>query len=168
MSEDEDAAEVSIADGKLSARKASGVAAMQLLLTGCTEDDVNLSRDMAGFSIKAKQTSQGVKVVIYNLNCETMAEDGYNILTGLPEGTTIQDVRLSNENAERMSVRILSGNLSTGIGETTLSGDLTEEGLIYDMEGRIVAKGNVSEELRKLPAGIYVLNIGGKTLKVKK
>ena len=67
-----------------------------------------------------------------------------------------------------MSVRILSGDLSTGIGETTLSGDLTEEGLIYDMEGRIVAKGNVSEELRKLPAGIYVLNIGGKTLKVKK
>ena len=72
MSEDEDAAEVSIADGMLSARKASGVAAMQLLLTGCIEDDVNLSRDMAGFSIKAKQTSQGVKVVIYNLNCETM------------------------------------------------------------------------------------------------
>ena len=166
MSEDTDAATVSIAEGSLRMTNAEGATAMQFMLTGCTEDDICLSSDLVGFSMKARQTKQGVKVIVYNFNDESLDANEHDILTNLPEGTQVADVRLSNEMAERTPARIV-GSSVVGVNTNTLS-ETDASGLIYDMEGRIVAKGSLSDELRRLPAGTYILCVEGKTLKVTK
>ena len=74
---------------------------MQFMLTGCTEDDICLSSDLVGFSMKARQTKQGVKVIVYNFNDESLDANEHDILTNLPEGTQVADVRLSNEQCRR-------------------------------------------------------------------
>lgn len=166
MSEDTDAATVSIAEGSLRMTNAEGATAMQFMLTGCTEDDICLSSNLVGFSMKARQTKQGVKVIVYNFNDESLDASEHDILTNLPEGTQVADVRISNEMAERMPARIVGSNV-VGVNTNTLS-ETDASGLIYDMEGRIVAKGSLSDELRRLPAGTYILCVEGKTLKVTK
>jgi len=140
---------------------ADEVAALQLTVSGANAAQLQLNSDLRSrFSVSMRDVSDGVRIVVYSPMGNTLAPGEHQLLSGLPAGATVTDVRLVDSEAQRLSVRVFGS--TTAIDEL-MADDMDLETMpIYDLSGRRVGKWNT------LPRGIYIVNLNGKQFKVRK
>jgi Leucine-rich repeat (LRR) protein len=140
---------------------ADEVAALQLTVSGANAAQLQLNSDLRSrFSVSMRDISDGVRIVVYSPMGNTLVPGEHQLLSGLPAGATVTDVRLVDSEAQRLSVRVFGS--TTAIDEL-MADDMDMETLpIYDLSGRRVGKWNT------LPRGIYIVNLNGKQFKVRK
>lgn len=140
---------------------ADEVAALQLTVSGANAAQLQLNSDLRSrFSVSMRDVSDGVRIVVYSPMGNTLAPGEHQLLSGLPAGATVTDVRLVDSEAQRLSVRVFGS--PTAIDEL-MADDMNLETMpIYDLSGRRVGKWNT------LPHGIYIVNLNGKQFKVRK
>lgn len=140
---------------------ADEVAALQLTVSGANAAQLQLNSDLRSrFSVSMRDVTDGVRIVVYSPMGNTLAPGEHQLLSGLPAGATVTDVRLVDSEAQRLSVRVIGS--PTAIDEL-MADDMDLETMpIYDLSGRRVGKWNT------LPRGIYIVNLNGKQFKVRK
>lgn len=135
------------------------VAALQLTVTGATAQQLRVSEALQSqFSVAMRQVAGGVRIVAYSAEGRCLAPGVHQLLSGLPAGAAITDVRLSDSQARYLDVDY-QGAL-TGI-RTLTNGDALPDGVLFDMNGRRVGPW------QSLPDGIYIYN-GKKIKKITK
>lgn len=135
------------------------VAALQLTVTGATAQQLRVSEALQSqFSVAMRQVAGGVRIVAYSAEGRCLAPGVHQLLSGLPVGAAITDVRLSDSQARYLDVDY-QGAL-TGI-RTLSDGDALPDGVLFDLNGRRVGPW------QSLPDGIYIYN-GKKIKKITK
>ncbi|MBQ7634604.1 MAG: leucine-rich repeat protein [Bacteroidaceae bacterium] len=154
------------AGGTLRLTCADEVAALQFTLYGAGVADLSAATVPSGFRLSARQQADGsVRVLLYSLEGATLLSGEHTLLKGLPASTSLGDLRLTDVQGARLPAAVENG--ATGIDTMTATGSATGE--IYDMLGRRVAAGNVADEFRRLPAGVYIIKTAdGGEFKVRK
>lgn len=136
------------------------VAALQLTIAGATTATIAVPQQLRNlFSVSMKNVEGGVRVILYSPQGNSLAPGEHQLLSQMPQGAEITDVRLVDVEAQRLGVVI--GGETTAI-ETIDSSMITDEMHIYNLGGRRVGQWNT------LPAGIYIVRINGTQYKVKK
>lgn len=136
------------------------VAALQLTIAGATTATIAVPQQLRNlFSVSMKNVEGGVRVILYSPQGNSLASGEHQLLSQMPQGAEITDVRLVDVEAQRLGVVI--GGETTAI-ETIDSSMITDEMHIYNLGGRRVGQWNT------LPAGIYIVRINGTQYKVKK
>jgi hypothetical protein len=136
------------------------VAALQITVSGATARQLHVSEALSsGYSVVVRDVKDGVRIVLYSAEGKTLTAGQRQLLTGLPAGATVTDVRLSNSEARHLGVTI--DNETTGL--STVSAPFTADGMpVYDLNGRRLADWD------SLPKGIYIIRVNGKQYKVQK
>lgn len=136
------------------------VAALQLTIAGATSATITVPQQLRSlFSVSMKNMEGGVRVILYSPQGNSLTPGEHQLLSQMPQGAEITDVRLVDIEAQRLGVVI--GGETTAI-ETIDSSMITDEMPIYNLGGRRVGQWNT------LPAGIYIVRINGTQYKVKK
>ena len=98
--------------------------------------------------------------MIYSASGRTLQPGDYELLTRLPAGASVTDVRLSDAQARRLPVSVL-GSTATGI--SSVETDMQHAGQqVLDLGGRPVGSWST------LPQGVYIIRVNGKQYKVVK
>ena len=142
----------------------SDVAALQLFVSGASASQLALDADVQSrFKVAMRNVDGGVKVVIYSPIGQTLAAGTHRLMSSLPEGATISDVRLTDSEARPLGVSVnfttgTQGIVSMENGKLDIENESVE---CYDLLGRKIANGKSAQ-------GIYIINVNGKQYKVKK
>ena len=151
---------LSIEGDELTLRNDDAVAAMQLTITGATQRDISVNRDISSrFTVAMRQTDEGLRLVIYSVAGLTLQPGDYTLLSKLPEGATVANVCLSDANAHYLDFGI-DGAEATSINRIMDDGNYDIQ--VFDLNGRRLGSWE------SLPSGIYVIRSNGKQYKVKK
>lgn len=137
------------------------VAALQLTITGAALGQLRVSEALKSqFSVALREVDNGVRVVVYSAEGHTLTPGIHQLLTDLPAGAMVTDVRLSDAQAHHLDVTNEGGLTSI---RSVLSEQLIDsEPPIYDLNGRRLGAWET------LPEGVYVVRVNGKQYKVKK
>ncbi len=137
------------------------VAALQLTIRGCSKSQLQISEDLRNrFAVAMRDVADGVRLVIYSASGRTLQPGDYELLTRLPAGASVTDVRLSDAQARRLPVSVL-GSTATGI--SSVETDMQHAGQqVLDLGGRPVGSWST------LPQGVYIIRVNGKQYKVVK
>ena len=139
---------------------ADAVAALQLTIAGATQNQLRVSESLKSqFSVAMREVADGVRLVVWSADGHTLMPGIHQLLTGLPAGAMVTDVRLSDAEARHLDVTNESGATSISILNSQFSvGDAP----VFDLSGRRLGAWDT------LPEGIYVIRVNGKQYKVKK
>ena len=139
---------------------ADAVAALQLTITGATQHQLRVSDALKSqFSVAMREVANGVRLVVWSADGHTLMPGIHQLLTGLPAGAVVTDVRLSDSEARHLdvtndgdvtSISILNSQFSTG------------DAPVFDLNGRRLGAWET------LPEGLYIIRVNGKQYKVKK
>ena len=141
------------------------VAALQFTIIGARESDIVRGTGLPkGFSISAHNVPGGVKIVICSFDGQYLTQGSHALLKGLPAGSAVTDVRMADPEAQYLNTVIDA--VTTGISGNQLSVDA--EGIIYTTDGQRVGSGSVQQQLERLPAGSYIIQIGNEQFKIRK
>ncbi len=141
------------------------VAALQFTIIGARESDIVRGTGLPkGFSISAHNVPGGVKIVICSFDGQYLTQGSHALLKGLPAGSAVTDVRMADPEAQHLNTVIDA--VTTGINGNQLSADA--EGIIYTTDGQRVGSGSVQQQLERLPAGSYIIQIGNEQFKIRK
>ena len=141
------------------------VAALQFTIIGARESDIVRGTGLPkGFSISAHNVPGGVKIVICSFDGQYLTQGSHALLKGLPAGAAVTDVRMADPEAQYLNTVIDA--VTTGISGNQLSADA--EGIIYTTDGQRVGSGSVQQQLERLPAGSYIIQIGNEQFKIRK
>ncbi|MBR1548209.1 MAG: leucine-rich repeat protein, partial [Prevotella sp.] len=134
------------------------VAALQLTISGATARQLRISDDVRSrFTVAVRDVAGGVRVVVYSPEGRTLAAGMHSLLTGMPAGASITDVRLADSQARYLDVALDGTTTSLSAVRTLLQ---TPDAVVYDLSGRRMGS------LDSLPEGIYLINVNGKQYKV--
>ena len=151
---------LSMEGSELMLHNSDAVAALQLTITGATQRDITVNRDLSSrFNVAMRQTNDGVRIVIYSTAGCTLQPGNYTLLSQLPTGAIVTDVCLSDAKARYLGFTI-DGAEVTSIDQ--LMADENQDMKVYDLNGRRLGSWT------SLPSGIYVVRTNGKQYKVKK
>ena len=139
---------------------ADAVAALQLTIAGATQNQLRVSESLKSqFSVAMREVADGVRLVVWSADGHTLMPGIHQLLTGLPAGAMVTDVRLSDAEARHLDVTNEGGATSISILNSQFSvGDAP----VFDLSGRRLGAWDT------LPEGIYVIRVNGKQYKVKK
>lgn len=134
------------------------VATLQLHVSGTRAEELTVGSDLRGvFSVSMRNVADGVRIVVYSAAGHTLAPGEHQLLSGLPAGATVTDARLVDADARRLGSSITA---ATAVPSVAVSQQLS--GRVFDLQGRPLG------EWCTLPQGVYILNVNGKQVKVKK
>ena len=135
------------------------VAALQFTVYGASSRQLRVSEALRGnFSVSMRDVEGGVRIVAYSASGATLAPGEHELLTSLPAGSTVTDVRLADAEARHLGVTIVGD--ATAVESIAMPSQYT--GQVYDLSGRSVGSWET------LPQGIYIIRVNGKQYKVKK
>jgi hypothetical protein len=141
------------------------VAALQFTIVGARESDIVRGTGLPkGFSISAHNVPGGVKIIICSFDGQYLPQGCHALLKGLPAGSAVTDVRMADPEAQYLNTVIEV--IATGISGSQLPADA--EGMIFTTDGQRVGSGSVQQQLERLPAGTYIIQIGNEQFKIKK
>lgn len=149
---------LAIEGDRLRVANTDAVAALQLTITDQQADNLTLSPELRGFALSKRQVGEDTRVVIYNLNGRCVEAGEHDLLTGLDPKAAISTVRLTDAEANYLSVTIR--DLATAI--SLLNDGLPVGAEVFDLSGRRVTSFETA------PAGTYVIKQGNKQFKVRK
>ena len=136
------------------------VAGIQLTIAGATTADISVTQEMRSlFNVSMKNVSDGVRIVFYSPQGNTLAPGEHTLIDRIPNGAEVVDARLVDTEAQYLSIS--TGGQTTAI-ETVDSSMIGRDTPIYNLAGRRVGEWNT------LPAGVYIIQLNGKPYKVKK
>ena len=137
------------------------VAALQLTISGAAMGQLRVSEALKGqFSVAMREVVGGVRLVVWSADGHTLMPGVHQLLTGLPVGAVVTDVRLSDAQARHLDVTNEGG--LTGIRSVLSEQLIDSETPIYDLNGRRLGAWDT------LPEGVYVVRMNGRQYKVKK
>ena len=140
---------------------ADAVAALQLTIAGATVGQLRVSEDVKSrFSVAMRDVADGVRLVAWSADGHTLTPGVHQLLSSLPAGAVVTDVRLSDSEARHLDVLNEGGATSLSILKSQLSIDA--DAPVFDLSGRRLGAWD------SLPEGIYVIRVNGKQYKVKK
>ena len=141
------------------------VAALQFTIVGARESDIVRGTGLPkGFSISAHNVPGGVKIIVCSFDGQYLPQGSHALLKGLPAGSAVTDVRMADPEANYLNTVIET--VTTGISGNQLSVDA--EGVIFTTDGQRVGSGPVQQQLERLPAGSYIIQIGNEQFKIRK
>ena len=141
------------------------VAALQFTIIGARESDIVRGTGLPkGFSISAHNVPGGVKIVICSFDGQYLTQGSHALLKGLPAGSAVTDVRMADPEAQYLNTVIET--VTTGISGNQVPVDA--EGVIFTTDGQRVGSGPVQQQLERLPAGSYIIQIGNEQFKIRK
>lgn len=137
------------------------VAALQLTITGAAMGQLHVSEALKSqFSVAMREVAGGVRVVVWSAEGRMLTPGIHQLLTDLPAGAAVSEVRLADGEARHLDV--VNEGVVTGI-RTVQSGQLIDSDTpVYDLSGRRLGAWDT------LPEGVYVIRVNGKQYKVKK
>jgi hypothetical protein len=136
------------------------VAALQLTISGAAIGQLRVSEALKSqFSVAMREVADGIRLVVWSAEGHTLMPGVHQLLTGLPAGAVVTDVRLSDSEARHLDVTNEGTATSISIANYQLSID---DAPVFDLSGRRLGAWDT------LPEGIYVIHINGKQYKVKK
>lgn len=139
---------------------ADAVAALQLTIAGATTATIAVPQELRSlFSVSMKNVEGGVRLVLYSPQGNTLSPGEHLLLSQMPHGAEVIDVRLVDAEAQRLSIVI--GGETTAI-ESIDSSMITDETPVFNLSGRRVGQWST------LPAGVYIVRVGGTQYKVRK
>ena len=139
---------------------ADAVAALQLTIAGAAMNQLRVSESLKSqFSVAMREVADGIRLVVWSADGHTLAPGIHQLLTGMPVGAMVTDVRLSDAEARHLDVTNEGGTTSLSIINYQLSID---DAPVFDLSGRRLGAWDT------LPEGIYVIRVNGKQFKVKK
>ena len=151
---------IAVSGQQITMTNTDDVAALQLTVNGATSRQIRFSDAVRrDFSVAVRDVTDGVRIVIYSADGHTLPAGEYDLLSGIPSGAFVSDVRLSDSEARHLGVTV-DGDI-TGIQSIDNSLQ-TIDNAVYDLNGRRL--GN----WQTLPSGIYIIRVNGKQYKVKK
>ena len=133
------------------------VAALQLTIEGQRADDLTLAPALRGFAMSKRQVGNDARVVIYHMNGRTIGAGAHDLLMGLAPQAVITNARLTDSEANYLTVAI--SDCVTGIED--IKGQVSGAE-IFDLNGQRI------QSLEQAPAGVYVIQQGNKRMKVRK
>ena len=140
---------------------ADAVAALQLTIAGAAMNQLRVSETLKSqFSVAMREVVDGVRIVVWSTDGHTLMPGIHQLLTGLPAGATVTDVRLSDAEARHLDVANEGSVTSISILNSQFSIDA--DAPVFDLSGRRLGAWDT------LPEGIYVIRVNGKQYKVKK
>ena len=126
---------------------AEAVAALQLFICGTTKRDINVTSAIRNkFSVSMRDVAGGVRIVIYSADGLELLPGQHDIISNLPAGATVTEVRLSDKEAHHLGVSI--SHPTTGIKATETN---QQSDVWYHLDGRAVNG-------KPLQSGIYINN----------
>ncbi len=135
------------------------VAALQVTISGASARELRISEDLrSNFSVEVRDVTEGVRIVLYSMEGRQLATGQHQLLTGLPTGAVITDVRLSDAEARHLGVTIDNDVTAIRMVTAQQAGDMP----VYDLNGRRLGNWDT------LPKGIYIIRVNGKQYKVVK
>jgi Leucine-rich repeat (LRR) protein len=136
------------------------VAALQITISGAAIGQLRVSEALKSqFSVAMREVADGIRLVVWSAEGHTLMPGVHQLLTGLPAGAVVTDVRLSDSEARHLDVTNEGAATSISIANYQLSID---DAPVFDLSGRRLGAWDT------LPEGIYVIHINGKQYKVKK
>ena len=136
------------------------VAALQLTIDGANSRQLSAGSTLrASFNVTMRDVVGGVRIVIYSPVGNTLAAGEHELLSNLPAGATVSEACLSSANARRLGVTVI-GSTATAVPSVAVSQQ--QPGPVYDLQGRPVGPWH------SLPSGMYIINVNGQPLKIKK
>jgi hypothetical protein len=140
---------------------ADAVAALQLTITGVALGQLRVSEALKSqFSVALREVDGGVRMVVYSADGQALTPGIHQLLTDLPAGTEVTDVRLSDAQARHLDIANEGG--LTGIHSIMSEQLIDSEAPVFDLNGRRLGAWDT------LPEGVYVIRMNGKQYKVKK
>ena len=133
------------------------MAALQLTIEGQRADDLTLAPALRGFAMSKRQVGNDARVVIYHMNGRTIGAGAHDLLMGLAPQAVITNARLTDSEANYLTVAI--SDCVTGIED--IKGQVSGAE-IFDLNGQRI------QSLEQAPAGVYVIQQGNKRMKVRK
>ena len=138
---------------------ADAVGAIQLTIIGQRADDLTLAPDLRGFTMAKRQIGDDTRVVIYNMEGQSLPEGEYTLLNGIGSKAAITAVRITDAEANYLESGVC--DIVTEI-ETMDNGQWSmDNGAVYDLSGRRVQSSIFNPQSKK---GVYIVN-GKKTVK---
>ena len=139
---------------------ADAVAALQLTVAGAAMSQLHVSEALKSqFSVAMREVADGIRLVVWSTDGHTLMPGNHQLLTDLPVGAVVTDVRLSDVEARHLDVTNEGGTTSISILNSNFSvGDAP----VFDLSGRRLGAWD------SLPEGVYVIRVNGKQYKVKK
>ena len=113
----------------------------------------------AQFKVAMRESAGQVRIVIYSPSGDTLAPGEYRLLSALPDGATVTDAVLSDAEARHMGVSVI-GTATTAVEQ--LSNSKLSNSKCFDLQGRPVGPWH------SLPQGVYIINVNGQSVKIKK
>lgn len=104
-----------------------------------------------------RDLADGVRLLVYSAQGNTLPAGDNMLLTDLPDGASITSVRLVDSKAKHLGVDIQGE--ATNIEAMGISNTIAD---VFDLQGRRLGDWDT------LPSGIYIINVNGKQMKVKK
>jgi hypothetical protein len=140
---------------------ADAVAALQLTITGVALGQLRVSEALKSqFSVALREVAGGVRMVVYSAEGHALTPGIHQLLTDLPAGAEVTDVRLSDAQARHLDVTNEGG--LTDIRSIMSEQLIDSEAPVFDLNGRRLGAWDT------LPEGVYVIRVNGKQYKVKK
>ena len=137
------------------------VAALQLTISGAAVGQLRVSETLKSrFSVAMREVAGGVRLVVWSPAGHTLTPGIHQLLTDLPAGAVVTDVRLSDAEARHLDVANECG--LTGIRSVLPEQLIDSETPVYDLNGRRLGAWDT------LPEGVYVVRMNGRQYKVKK
>lgn len=135
------------------------VATLQLHVSGARAEELTVDSDLRGtFSVSMRNVADGVRIVVYSAAGNTLAPGEHRLLASLPAGATVTDARLADADARHLGFSL--GGTATAI--TPVGSGLPASSPVFDLQGRPLGSWST------LPQGVYIINVNGKQVKVKK
>ena len=113
----------------------------------------------AQFKVAMRESADQVRIVIYSPSGDTLAPGEYRLLSALPDGATVTEAVLSDAEARHMGVSVI-GTATTAVEQ--LSNSKLSNSKCFDLQGRPVGPWHT------LPQGVYIINVNGQSVKIKK
>ncbi len=136
------------------------VAALQVTVNGASARQIRINDAVrSNFSVAVRDVADGVRIVIYSAEGHMLTAGQHAILSGLPTGAFIADVRLSDSEARHLEVTMDRDVTGINVLREAMTDGHSE---VYDLRGRRL------DNWQTLPSGIYVIRVNGKQYKVKK
>lgn len=125
------------------------VAALQLFVSGTSTHYLNIAANLRNhFSVSMRDVAGGVRVVIYSAEGHTLAPGEHNLISSLPAGASVTDIRLADQHANRLTASI--GSETTGVSEKlNVNSEKFATAPLYNLNGQRVTKTQ---------RGIYFMN----------
>ena len=144
--------------GNLVLANAEPVAALQIFVSGASARELKLNPELRQkFSVSMRDLADGVRLLVYSAQGNTLPAGDNMLLTDLPDGASITSVRLVDSKAKHLGVDIQGE--ATNIEAMGISNTIAD---VFDLQGRRLGDWDT------LPSGIYIINVNGKQMKVKK